>query len=613
LYRYLALIWNPADQQSSTAALLLAARLQSSSRAWSRVLDQGGVCAFHEQLDAGASETRPLRHAAGAVFGKIFARDLETPASALRVVFDDAETSRVVATGGRRLFERYWGRYVAVVRDAVTGEAWILRDPSGGLPCLLTAHQGVNIVVSDLEDCLALGLPRFSVNWQYINGFVAHSGLQVRATALNEVSEVQAGERICFSDGALRRSIEWNPIDIAQGDPLKSSAEAVAALRSTTLACAHAWAACYRDLLLNLSGGLDSSIVLSCLRSAPTRPAVTCLTYFGTGPNEDERRYARLMAQRAEVELIEQPLDPAAMKLEDILKLRRTARPWFYLYELEHGPFEAGLAARKGANGLFSGAGGDGVFFQARAELAVTDYLFEHGPGPGLLRAAIDAARMSRKSIWPLLVQAVQARFFSGRWDPIAISRPLPGTIVNPSVIQAARRDPGLTHPWFTRGTRGVPPGILWHVTSISVPPSYYSSFVREPYPERTLPLLSQPLVELCLRIPTYLLIESGEDRALARRAFANDLPEEIVRRRAKGRADQHIRNIMDANLDFVRELMLDGLLVREGILNREALELYLSRDRSPADFQYGEILQAHLCTEAWLRSWLTSSSGSAS
>jgi len=371
----------------------------------------------------------------------------------------------------------------------------------------------------------------------------------------------------------------------------------------------HAWAACYRGIVHNLSGGLDSSIVLSCLISAPTRPAVTCVNYFATGPSEDERRYARMMAQQADVELLERQLNPAAVRLEELLKLRRSARPWFYLYELEHGQFESELAASRGANALFSGAGGDGVFFQGRAELAVTDYLFAHGMSAGLLQTAVDAARVSRKSIWPLLWQALRARLFSKQWDPIAMANPLPRTIVSKQLIEAAKSDRNFVHPWLMQtATRGVPPGILWHVTSISIPPAYYSSFVRGAYPERTLPLLSQPLVELCLRIPTYVLIAGGRDRALARRAFVSDLPEEIIRRQAKGRADQHARNIMDANLKFVREFLLDGALVRQGLLDRKNLELYLTRDRSPADFQYSEILQAHLCTEAWLRAWLTSS-----
>jgi asparagine synthase (glutamine-hydrolysing) len=283
------------------------------------------------------------------------------------------------------------------------------------------------------------------------------------------------------------------------------------------------------------------------------------------------------------------------------------------MYELEHGRYEGALAERYGAGALFSGAGGDGVFFQARAELAVTDYLFQHGVGAGLLRTAIDAARVSRKSIWALLWQAVRARLFDPPWDPAGLAKPFARTIVNGELVTRLKGDASFAHPWMTpAATRGVPPGILWHVMSVALPPAYYSAFQSNSYPERTLPLLSQPLVELCLRLPTYLLITSGIDRALARRAFANDLPDEIVKRKAKGRADQHVRNILDANIGFVREMLLDGVMVRRGLLNREVLERYLTRDRSPADFQYSEILQEHLCTEAWLRSWLTTSSAAA-
>ena len=609
MYRYLALIWNPADEQSRLAVSSLSERLQAPGSPWMAALESPGALVFHADRAAGSADAVALAHSAGVVLGRIFSRDIESPSAAARVTFNEAESSQVVASGGRRLVERFWGRYVAVVRNGLTGEVWVLRDPLGGFPCWLTSHHGVSIVCSDIQDCDSLGPLSFSINWDYITAFVAYPGLQTRATALNEVSEVQPGERLRFCGGSMQRSVEWRPIEIARSAPLESFDEAVAALRATTVGCVHTWAACYRGILHNLSGGLDSSIVLSCLTSAPTRPDLICLNYFGTGPNEDERRYARLMAKQAGVALIEQQLDASKVHLRALLGLRRSPRPWFYLYEIEHARPEGELAAQYGAQGLFSGGGGDSVFFQARPELAVSDYLFEHGLGAGLFRTAIDAARVSRKSIWPLLWQALRERLFERRWDPIAMAKPYARSIVSKEVIAAAKQDERFAHPWLTReATRGVPRGILWHAMSISVPPAYYNSFSRDAYPERTFPLLSQPLVELCLRVPTHVLIKGGRDRALARRAFESHLPSEIVRRSAKGRADQHARNILDANLDLVRELLLDGEMVKRGLLNRAALELYLTRERSPADFQYGEILQEHLCTEAWLRAWLTNS-----
>src|SRR5579872_4811275 len=602
MYRYFVLIWDARDPQAGRASDLLCERLTQAPSGWSTAFKAPGTIAFHAGLGEGASQTCLLQHGAGAVFGRVFARDTDSP----HVEFDREETARVLQTRGLRLIRSYWGRYVALLRDGASHETWILRDPSGCMPCLMANHQGVNLVFSDVIDAQQLGLLRFTINWHCIRGWVGNPGLQIRQTGLEEVSEVQLGELVRFSEGATRRSLEWNPFTIAQTDPIQDPATAVSLLRDTVLACVHTWAACHTAVVHNLSGGLDSSIVLSCLATAPSKPQVTCLHYFGTGPDEDERKYARMMAARAGVELIEQQLDASAVRLERMSSVRGSARPWYYMYDLEHGDFEAELARERAASALFSGSGGDGVFFQSQAELAVTDYLFDHGPGPALLRVAADLAGIARKSIWPLLFGALRTRLWRARWNPLEMHAATPRrTLVNPDLLVAVAADESLINPWFApQLVRGVPPGILWHALSVAVPPQFYNSFEGGPYPERTMPLISQPLVELCLRIPTYVLMRNGTDRATARRAFAPDLPDTIVKRRNKGRVDQHVRNLLDNNLEFVRERLLDGQLVKERMLDRHELERYLDRGHSPADFQYTQILQFYLCGEMWLQRW---------
>ena len=602
MYRYLALIWNPADPEASSSARMLVERTRAALGGWRVALDAPGAVAVCSGEDGTGAQTRSLDRSAGVVFGTIFNSNLETVDVAQRVIFDAVETEAIVSSGGTRLLARYWGRYVALVHDTRKGETAVLRDPMGQLPCYLTTRAGVNIVFSDLEDCLKLGVAGFSISWDYITALIAYPMMMCGETALNEVAEIQPGERVRFAAGGLQRSIVWRPFDIARTDPLLDTQRATTELRNTVRSCVHAWAARYHGLIHNLSGGLDSSIVLSCLMDAPTRPSITCLNYYGKGPGEDERVHAQRVARHLGAELIEYLLDPADVRIEKITATKRSARPWFYVYDLEHGSVEEGLAAQRGANGLFTGAGGDGIFFQARAELAVADYLFDHGLGPGLIRTAVDAAQVERKSVWPLLFKALKSRFSRG-WNPTMGSNRPARTLVGEPVMRLVARDGGFRHPWFTpSSTRGVPPGILWHVASVAVPPAYYSTFGPESSPERTLPLMSQPLIELCLRMPTYMLIRSGTDRAVARRAFAPDLPPETTRRIGKGRVDQHLRNVLDANLGFVREFLLDGILVRRGLLDRKTLDRYLTRESSPADFQYTEILHEHLCVEAWLR-----------
>ena len=607
MYRYLALIWDGSDPDRSSVAHSLTARLllPSSRRSpshWTKAFEGGGIVVVHTGLAEGAAQTRRLDDSAGVVLGTVFSRNLESVEDSRRVCFDLPETKRIVADSAARLFGNYWGRYVAMVRNAQTQEICVLRDPMGGLPCLLASCSGVSVVCSDLECLLRLGGTGFTVDWSYIAGLLRNPGLATRSTGLREVSEIRPGERVCFGGGAIRRSMAWNPLEISRAERIQDADDAADRLRATARACIHAWASYYPSIIHNLSGGIDSSIVLACLKDAPTQPRVTCLNYFGTGPSEDERTHARLVAQHVGARLLECGLDCANVRLEKITTLKRSARPWFYLYELEHGELEDQLAAQHGAGTVFSGSGGDGVFFQGHADLAVADYLFDHAPGRGLLSAAVDAAEVSRRSIWPLLWGAIRMRVLPGRFDPYS-ERPQ-RTLIGAAALAAA--SPGNADEESGRiagrAMRAVPPGSLWHVSTVAVPPAYYGSFGPEIAPERTMPLLSQPLVELCFRIPSYLMIRGGRDRALVRKAFAADLPRQTLMRTGKGRIDRHLRDLLDANLGFVREFLLDGILAGRGFLDRRNLDLSLGRDRPPTDFQCGEILQQHLCTEAWLR-----------
>jgi asparagine synthase (glutamine-hydrolysing) len=431
---------------------------------------------------------------------------------------------------------------------------------------------------------------------------MTYSALQIRDTGLQEVTEVQAGERIAFRADGLQRELLWSPVRIAEQDPIQSPEEAVAAVRHQVRACVDAWASVHRAVIHNLSGGLDSSIVLACLKSAPTQPSVTCLHFYAPATQEDERHFARLAAGHMNAELVECEIDPTQVKLERILQIRRGAKPWFYVYDLDHSHVEARLAAEKGATGIFSGSGGDAVFLQARADLAVTDYVHRNGLRPALLPVALHAARITRTSMWPLLWRGVVRRFTRSAPRTLAESTDI-RTLIPAAVLEAARNDDSLIHPWL-REAGPLPPGLAWHVLCMSVPPAFYESFGGATDVERTLVLMSQPIIELCLHIPSYVWITGGMDRAIARRAFAADLPRETLRRRAKGAINRHNRKVLDENAGFVRAMLMDGLLVRQGLLDRTQLDLQLSQRGAPSSFEYNEILNQHLSTEVWLRRW---------
>jgi asparagine synthase (glutamine-hydrolysing) len=587
VYRYVALIWDTANAATTTAI----GHISQHFVAWTRVVDEPGLVLFH--VDVGSSETRVLESGAGAICGRLFA--------------DAGARSDFVATGGRDLIDHHWGRYVAFLRNAATGEVHVVRDPTGGLPCFATRLDDVHIVFSDLESILAVEGLKFSINWQYVAAFVPYSALQIRATGLNEVTEVQAGERISFRAGTSERELLWDPMRIVARGFIENPAEAGAAIRECVQHCVQTWAGLHRSVIHNLSGGLDSSLVLSCLASMRNRPEVTCLHFYAPSSREDERKFARLAAAHFGAELVECALEPDALDLQQLLYIRRSPRPWFYIYDLEQGSIESRVAAQHRATTIFSGSGGDGLFLQARAELAVADYLRRHGFTPQVIRVALNAARITRSSLWPILRNGIRAhlrrplRHQFGGMEEIR-------TLIPTDVFAAARNDDSLIHPWLVN-VGSIPPGMRWQIMCVSIAPAFYNSFDNPLEVERTPALFSQPLIELCLRIPSYTWISGGRDRSLVRQAFAADLQPAIVRRTQKGAIDRHNRKLMDANERFIREMLLDGVLVSRGLLDRERLETFLSRAASPIGYEYNEVLRQHLCTEMWVRRWPVTSS----
>jgi asparagine synthase (glutamine-hydrolysing) len=61
-------------------------------------------------------------------------------------------------------------------------------------------------------------------------------------------------------------------------------------------------------------------------------------------------------------------------------------------------------------------------------------------------------------------------------------------------------------------------------------------------------PLVSQPLIELCLAIPTWFWCADGQNRAIARKAFAGDLPPPTLARRSRGTSESFILQALELN-----------------------------------------------------------------
>jgi len=114
---------------------------------------------------------------------------------------------------------------------------------------------------------------------------------------------------------------------------------------------------------------------------------------------------------------------------------------------------------------------------------------------------------------------------------------------------------------------------------------------------------MSQPLIEFCLSIPTWIWPEGGINRALARSAFATELPREILTRTSKSGPDSFIRRSFDQHRLTIRNLLMDGLLAQHEVIDRSAVHDALNSDViSGGDIVYRLLDLAE--AEIWARSW---------
>jgi len=115
------------------------------------------------------------------------------------------------------------------------------------------------------------------------------------------------------------------------------------------------------------------------------------------------------------------------------------------------------------------------------------------------------------------------------------------------------------------------------------------------------MPLLSQPVVESCLRIPTWMWISGGRNRAVARSAFADILPLEVLNRRSKGTFMNYLGEVFQRNKPQIQEFLLSGRLGERGLLDLTAIRSFMESDLPLHGYVFTRIFD--LCrVENWVR-----------
>jgi asparagine synthase (glutamine-hydrolysing) len=525
----------------------------------------------------------------GAVIGDLFSG----VASPERIRESTPELfQQIVHSRAQHLIDACWGGYVAIVRDN-EGETHILRDPSGAMPCYYLETSSATVIFSDVETMLAAGFQVPAIDWSYMLRHLLAYDLRSPGTGLTGVEELLAGFRLTLTRSAQVVTQCWSPWDHVCNDRTATSQKAATDLHETVTTAVRAWAGSFSHILLGVSGGLDSSILAACLTGQPTH--LTCLTMATDEADGDERRYARILSAALDLTLLERHHDLGKIDIT-----RSTAahlpRPLLYAFGQSEHEAKFAIARAHGIDAFFSGIGGDNVFCHMVSPSPVIDRLRAQGLRGGVFTTIDDICKLTGCSFWELAkagIPRLMAKRSSYRW--VANTR---------FINRAAASDftEVFTHPWLDAPADALP-GKAAHVAMLTRIQGTIDGFSRLEAPPQINPLLSQPIVEACLHIPTWQWCEGGQNRSVARLAFREDLPARIVNRRSKGGPDSFAFDVIEANRALLREQLLEGVLAQRGLLDLKALENCLDTRRWIQRDDYVR-LSAIAETEAWVRHW---------
>jgi len=471
-----------------------------------------------------------------------------------------------------------------------------------------------NVFFSHVEDVVALDITEFSINWNSVTAQTVGRDYLTGETAIKEIVALECGECIECGPAGLKKHDYWDPRTYLAHPPIDDFSQATRMLRITTESCASAHSALHSNIVVSLSGGLDSSIVLSSLSRAPNKPAITAVNYYSRGCG-DERRFARSMASQVGCELVEKQRDQEIdfRRFQDI---NLTVSPVLNFSAPDVEFRNRDLANDLRASAIFDGELGDNIFGRHPDPGVLLEAFRRYKYGVKFLSVAIDYAMLNRQSVWNTLAQMRrESTAVSSSPDFPRETTQLGSEGHTENSLSALASDEAMdhystiadrfVHPWF-RNSRFLRPSsysILYGLITVTSP-SYHSPFAGPNDPPSVSPLVSQPLIELALQIPSYFHCRHAQDRAVARAAFNDMLSLEVQGRgTAKGGPNLWLKDSLHNNVDFIREFLLDGVLVQRGLIDKKKLEAALS-DRIVKSTVVVVDIFAKLYIEAWLRKW---------
>jgi len=530
---------------------------------------------------------------------------LEARGRRFRTASDTEVLLRLYEAEGERCVEALDGMFAFAVWDGRQRRLLLARDRLGKKPLFYRAWPGRLAFASEIKALLRHPEIVPQVNAGALPSLFLYGYVPTPQTCYEGILKLPPGHLLrAGSDGQIQVEAYWD-VPLAEA-PQRTVADAEAASRVRELVTAAVRRRLIADVPLGafLSGGLDSTIVVGIMSRLLRRPVRTFSIGFAGDARFDETAYARLAARRFQTVHTEFVAEPSSVELVERLV-------WHH-----DGPFADSSAiptyllsrlTREHVTVALNGDGGDELFAgYLRFSAAV---LAERAPrwtrqAAGRLLGGLPEwgghrSVLARLRKFAGSVALPFAERFS-RWVSVCyedLSRLLPGA-APPAPLAALE-------PYLAR-CRGSSP--LTQLLYLNLKTYLLDDLLVKMDRcsmahglEARSPFLDRQLLEYVFSLPDAMKLRWGRAKWILRRAFADLVPAEILRRGKMG-FGVPLRAWFATDL---REFLQDVLLAPEARLRRFVDQAYV-RELCEAHLagraDHSHRLWALLTFEVWLR-----------
>ncbi len=528
--------------------------------------------------------------------------EIETEAERRGMSLRGASEGRLFAAAyrcwGEKLSSHVLGEYCVAIFDDETGTALLAHDAFGLVPLFWGRTPGGLFFATHLEDLVAVR-GTGGLDEDFIADHIANAFFSSRRTPYRGLERLDPNASISYTPHGIRevKGSGFGPAKGTRSEARGCPEEFLALLEEGVKAAARAPGPVWCEL----SGGLDSSTVLSMAARAGTADLGAFSILYRQYADADEAKWIRLVLEHFPVPWHVLDGDSALPYSE--VPDRFCPEPGLHLVDWAGRRVYEEMAAEHGVAAVLTGQGGDAVFLGIGTE---PYHLAD------LARTLRFRQLFAEMEFWRSRDRTRRSRLY---WLLNYVMRPVLSRLGGQPIVPAWHRDPS---PWIrpeyarrmALRERGLGKPISgagtiersWFLERLSAVCGQAARVNQIPRSfEFRHPLLSRPLVEFMFSLPWEEKFDPMTDRRLQRGALAGILPDAVRLRRTKTIYDQPCYEGLRQGRSFVGLLTEDPLVARRGIVDPElwgeaVAQARMGRTHSLPQFE------AVASLEVWLR-----------